>query len=99
MDLRNFTPLPIPAKMVQLSMLNKNMKHLKEMILKCKMIILKVYGLKLRTKIKNIVCGCIYIHPNHDTSEFNNYLDVTLKKLSRENKEVYICGDFNIRLT
>ena len=47
---------------------------------------------------KNIVCGCIYRHPNHDTSEFSNYLESLLKNVSSENKEVYICGDFNIDL-
>ena len=31
-------------------------------------------------------------------SEFINYLESTLKKLSGKNKEVYICGDFNIDL-
>ena len=44
------------------------------------------------------MCGCIYSHPNYVTSEFINYLESTLKKLSGENKEVYICGDFNIDL-
>ena len=47
---------------------------------------------------KNIVCGCIYRHPNQKISEFNKYLDSTLKKITDENKEVYICGDFNIDL-
>ena len=50
---------------------------------------------------KNIVCGCIYRHPNYlnsDISEFNKYLDTTLSKLVKEKKEIYICGDFNIDL-
>ena len=50
---------------------------------------------------KNIVCGCIYRHPNYlnsDISEFNKYLDSTLSKLVKEKKEIYICGDFNIDL-
>ena len=50
---------------------------------------------------KNIVCGCIYRHPNklnQDYSEFNKYMDVTLSKLVKENKELYVCGDFNIDL-
>ena len=50
---------------------------------------------------KNIVCGCIYRHPNNlksDYSEFNKYLDSTLSKLVKEKKEIYICGDFNIDL-
>ena len=47
---------------------------------------------------KNIVCGCIYRHPSQQTSEFNKYLDSTLKIISDENKEIYLCGDFNIDL-
>ena len=50
---------------------------------------------------KNIICGCIYRHPKvlkQDFSDFLNYLDATLKTLSAENKEIYICGDFNIDL-
>ena len=50
---------------------------------------------------KNIVCGCIYRHPNklnQDYTEFNKYMDETLSKLVKENKELYICGDFNIDL-
>ena len=50
---------------------------------------------------KNIVCGCIYRHPNNlksDISEFNKYLDSTLSKLVKEKKEIYMCGDFNIDL-
>ena len=65
------------------------MKYLKEVILKFKIIILEVFGLKL-IKIKKTMCGCIYIHPNRDTSEFINYLEITLKKVSCENKVVYI---------
>ena len=50
------------------------------------------------SKSKNIVCGCIYRHPRYNLLEFNNYLEKCLSKLSKENKEVYICGDFNIDL-
>ena len=48
---------------------------------------------------KNIVCGCIYRHPNtlkDDYNEFFKYMDKTLKQLVDEKKEIYICGDFNI---
>ena len=31
-------------------------------------------------------------------NQFFNYMESTLKKLSDENKEIYICGDFNIDL-
>ena len=42
------------------------------------------------------MCGCIYRHPKYDLSEFINYLETTLKKITSESKEVYLCGDFNI---
>ena len=49
-------------------------------------------------KSKNIVCGCIYRHPRYDMSNFLNYMDSSLKTLTNENKEIYLCGDFNIDL-
>ena len=50
------------------------------------------------TKSKNIVCGCIYRHPRYDLDEFLRYITKCLEILSKENKEVYIAGDFNIDL-
>ena len=47
---------------------------------------------------KNIICGCIYRHPSTDTSDFLSSLEFILKKLSDENKEIYLCGDYNIDL-
>ena len=47
-------------------------------------------------KSKNIVCGCIYMHPRHHQAEFLDYMDSTLHKLTKEGKEIYLCGDFNI---
>ena len=47
---------------------------------------------------KNIVCGCVYRHPRQSLESFFNYMDSTLSKLGKENKEIYICGDFNINL-
>ena len=47
---------------------------------------------------KNILCASIYRHPRFDMSDFLIYVETTLKKLSKENKEIYICGDFNIDL-
>ena len=47
---------------------------------------------------KNVVVGSIYRHP-HDTLDIYNsfleYIEITLKKLTNENKEIYLCGDFN----
>ena len=47
-------------------------------------------------KSKNIVCGCIYRHPRYHLADFYDYIDSTLHKLTKEGKEIYICGDFNI---
>ena len=49
-------------------------------------------------KSKNIICGSIYRHPNDNImayDKFLGYLELCLSKLSNENKEVYLCGDFN----
>ena len=55
-------------------------------------------GSKLKIKIKNIICGSIYRNPNDNImayDKFLGYLELCLSKLSNENKEVYLCGDFN----
>ena len=47
---------------------------------------------------KNVICGSIYRHPNDNSLSYDNfliYLESCLSKLSNENKEVYLCGDFN----
>ena len=50
-------------------------------------------------KRSNIIIGCIYRHPNMDLDEFNdNYLNTLLKKISKENKSVFLLGDFNVGL-
>ena len=47
---------------------------------------------------KNVVIGCVYRHPRQNPEEFFQYLDLVLSKISKENKEIYICGDFNMNL-
>ena len=47
---------------------------------------------------KNIVTGCIYRHPRYNLKEFMCYLENCLMKLTKENKEIYLCSDFNIDL-
>ena len=38
-------------------------------------------------------------HPHYNNlEEFTQYMTNTLFKLHKENKEIYICGDFNINL-
>ena len=39
-----------------------------------------------------------YRHPKYDLSEFMIYLETSHKKVASENKEIYLCGDFNIDL-
>ena len=62
------------------------------------MILLKVFELKFLIRIVKILCGSLHRHPNYDMSDFMVYIESTLKNLANENKEVYICGDFNIDL-
>ena len=50
------------------------------------------------SKSKNIVCGSIYRHPHYNFKEFFIYLEKCLSKLVKENKELYLCGDFNFDL-
>ena len=48
---------------------------------------------------KNIIVGCIYKHPSLDTEQFNDdFLKQLLEKLSSENKDVFLIGDFNTDL-
>ena len=48
---------------------------------------------------KNIVAGCIYKHPRQTIPDFlDNHLLPLLEKLSNENKQIIIIGDFNINL-
>ena len=47
---------------------------------------------------KYIIIGCIYKHPKLEINEFNTLFENTLVKLSFENKELYLLGDYNIDL-
>ena len=48
---------------------------------------------------QNIAIGATYRHPSLDVSDFNNsYLHALLEKLSLENKQTFLSGDFNINL-
>ena len=49
-------------------------------------------------KSKNIVCGCIYRHPNNEVEVFTDYISKCLGKITKEKKECYLSGDFNIDL-
>ena len=48
-------------------------------------------------KKTNVIIGCIYKHPNVNINKFNDdYLNELLDKLSKENKTIFLFGDFNI---
>ena len=53
---------------------------------------------EIKDNMNKNICACIYRHPKYELSEFTSYLETSLKKVVNENKEVYICGDFNIDL-
>ena len=40
----------------------------------------------------------MWMYPKYDIWEFMIYLETSLKSVVSENKEVYVCGDFNIDL-
>ena len=47
----------------------------------------------------NIIVGCIYRHPTTDLNEFNcYYFNPLLQKLAKEQKTVFLRGDFNVDL-
>ena len=51
------------------------------------------------TKKINVIIGCIYKHPNMNINELNDdYLNELFDKLSKENKTIFVLGDFNINL-
>ena len=53
----------------------------------------------INKKAKNVIVGCIYRHPCMQINDFNqNFLTPLLEKISFENKEIILMGDFNINL-
>ena len=52
----------------------------------------------LSTGKPNTIVMCLYRHPHMDLREFNTMYDDLLSKIQRENKQIYIMGDFNIDL-
>ena len=53
----------------------------------------------MNKKQKNKIIGSVYKYPKHEVSDFtNNFITPLLDKLSNENKDIMIMGDFNINL-
>ena len=47
----------------------------------------------------NIIVGVIYRHPSTDLADFNcNYLNKLLENISKEQKSIFLLGDFNVNL-
>ena len=53
----------------------------------------------INPKKSNIIVGVIYRHSSMDVTDFNqNYLNGLLDKISKEEKNIFLLGDFNINL-
>ena len=51
----------------------------------------------VNTKKSNIIVGAIYRHPSMDLADFNsNYLNKLLENISKEQKSMFLLGDFNV---
>ena len=51
-------------------------------------------------KKSNIIVGVICRHPSMDLTDFNcNYLIKLLENISKEQKSIFVHGDFNVNLT
>ena len=52
----------------------------------------------INSKNKNILCCCVYRHPNSDVQEVTHFVNGILQTVTKENKHVFFLGDFNINL-
>ena len=52
----------------------------------------------INSKKSNIVVSCVYKHPNMDVLDFNSLINQLLDKISKEQKQIFLLGDFNINL-
>ena len=84
-----------------LSYLDKNLKYKlrKDLNIYHKGMIESTFVEIINKNEKNMVAGCIYKHPKQTIPDFlDNRLLPLLEKLSNENKQILIMGDFNINL-
>ena len=49
-------------------------------------------------KSKNTLCCCAYRHPDTVVDEFKDHLEKVFQTISKENKLIYLMGDFNFDL-
>ena len=50
------------------------------------------------SKKSNIIVSCVYKHPNTDVLDFNYLINQLFDKISKEQKQIFLLGDFNINL-
>ena len=73
---------------------NSNYDVFERVDLKAQNELFETVWIEIKNKFSNnILCASVYRHPKSDLSDFP-MLDI----ISKENKEAYICGDFNIDL-
>ena len=52
----------------------------------------------VKSKKSNIIVGDIYRHPSMDLTDFNcNYFNKLLDNISKEQKSIFLLGDFNVK--
>ena len=49
-------------------------------------------------KRKGIIVGIVYRPPNQNANDFVQYINSIMTKISKENKYIYLMGDFNLNL-
>ena len=53
----------------------------------------------VKPRKSNIIVWVIYRHPSIDLADFNcNYLNKLLENISKEQKSIFLLGDFNVNL-
>ena len=52
----------------------------------------------INSKKSYIVVGCIYKYPNMDVLDCNSLINQLLDTISKEQKQIFLLGDFNINL-
>ena len=67
--------------------LNKQLDHIETLFVE----------IDLKNK-RNIICGVVYRRPGSNINNFISDYEILLENINRENKNVYLMGDFNINL-
>lgn len=49
-------------------------------------------------KRKGTIVGIVHRPPNQNANEFVQYINLIMTKISKENKYIYLMGDFNLNL-